>query len=92
MTTCPQCNGVGRFTSMFPLKNPHFVLDCDLCSATGKVSDEQIQWREKGSKFRDARIDRVETLRDFARRHSLDVSDVSKAERGVIDPKMLEGL
>ena len=92
MTTCPQCIGVGRFTSMFPLKNPHLSIDCDLCSATGKVSDEQIQWREKGLKLRDARIERGETLRDFARRHNIDVSDVSKAERGVIDPKILKGL
>ncbi len=90
MTTCPFCKGEKSFHMFSLMRN--FSIDCDVCDATGSISDEQLGWIERGAKLRNAHVESGVTMRNFAKRHSLDVGDLSKAERGAIDPSFLENL
>ncbi len=95
MTTCPACKGNAVFHLLFISQhglNSKSKIDCDVCGATGSISDEQLGWIERGAKPRNTRVESGVTMRDFAKRHGLDVGDLSKAERGAIDPSFLENL
>lgn len=68
------------------------IIDCDVCGTTGIVSDEQLAWIKRGKEFRDARVESGLTMRDFARNKGIDVYVLSQAERGAIEPSILEAL
>lgn len=89
---CPACNGKGRLGvfMMRPGNHGCVTIDCDVCSTTGSVSDEQLGWITRGKEFRDARVESGSTMRDSSRNRGIDVYVLSQAERGVIDPKILE--
>lgn len=91
--TCPQCNGAKHLTAFARRVSGtayYIELDCDLCQSTGAISDEQLNWVLEGEKLRQARINREETLREFAKRTGIDVGAVSKAERGCINPDIIK--
>lgn len=91
--TCPQCNGVKHivaFARKISRSQPYIKFGCDLCQSTGSISDEKVEWVQAGEKLRQARIEREETLREFAKRTGIDVGAVSKAERGCINPDIIK--
>lgn len=65
-------------------------IDCDVCNTTGSVSDEQLGWIKLGKELRDERVESGVNMRDFARNRGIDVGVLSKAERGAINPSILE--
>ncbi len=83
---CPQCRGFGVvFAAFHPIR-----LTCDMCSGTGKVTDATIQWQTLGSILKSRRLIARLGLREAARLHGIDPSNLSKMERGCICPRPLE--
>jgi hypothetical protein len=79
---CPNCNH-GRLFPLIPHKGfPAKGILCDICNGTGTLPDN-IDYRQddgkllKGERFRSGR-----TLREEATRLNIDVSELSKMERG----------
>lgn len=87
METCPQCNGFGEIVAFpRPIK-----ITCELCRGSGKVSDKKILWVKQGKILRGRRMAMGITLREAARRHKVDVGNLSRMERGVVKPKNIYG-
>lgn len=59
---------------------------CQLCSATGEISDERMIWREEGQRRRSIRLEARENMRTFALRTGIPIIAVSDAERGIQNP------
>ena len=85
--TCPECGGSGRYSML--LRQGVGTMACELCHTLGHIAGEGIEWRLKGQEFREKRVARGITIRDWARWNQLDVLTVSNAERGIIDPEVL---
>ena len=83
---CPQCKGFGIvFAAFNPIKLP-----CDMCAGSGKVGDPATQWRRLGIILKDRRLKARLGLREAARLHGIDPSNLSKMERGCICPRPLD--
>ena len=86
MVKCPQCNGFKEITDIFR----RFVLPCPLCMGKGKVANKHVLWIARGKKLRDFRLDVLGIgLREAARKFQVDASNLSKMERGIINPRNL---
>lgn len=88
---CPACGGNGKVSALI-LRNDRVAvgIDCDLCDKTGVLDEKKLEWIRLGNQYRNARIASGQTLREFSIKNNLDCGIVSKAERGVIDPSILE--
>jgi hypothetical protein len=73
------------FAAFHPIR-----LTCDMCDGTGKVADARIQWISLGHILKDRRLASKMGLREAARHHGIDPSNLSKMERGCICPRPLE--
>jgi len=81
---CDQCNGTGKI--FFRLNNKIPFIDCDICGGTGECEVNAL-WLIQGEKLHDYRIQQEITLREFASIYSIDPSNLSKMERGLIRPE-----
>jgi DNA-binding XRE family transcriptional regulator len=83
---CPECNGLGKHRGFgCPGLRP-VELGCELCGGSGQIGEEQARWRKTGERLKQARIDRLETLRRCAARLGVNPNQLSLWERGVDDP------
>ena len=94
MTGCPDCNGTGNrgLAVVCFADRPRSQITnarCPSCGGSGQVSDLRQQWAMIGEAHRKARIERLESLRECARRLRISPTALSKMERGIIDPSML---
>ena len=89
--TCPHCAGLGAHDALVHRAGSCEVrrLDCSTCRGAGKITRLQVGWIEAGRVHRDARVDRLESLRECATRLGIKAAELSAMERGAIDPSPL---
>ena len=56
--------------------------DCFECGGSGEMSEERLADYAYGQEFREARLNRGETLRECAKRLGVSASDLSAMEQG----------
>lgn len=91
---CPHCDGFGANAAFIRHANGEGSYDpalrCDLCSGTGTVSRQTINWLSVGRTHRDARVGRGESVMECARRLGLTPAALSAMEHGRADPARLK--
>jgi DnaJ-class molecular chaperone len=83
---CPDCKGVGK---TFGFGCPGFrpmELPCTNCDGTGQVDAAYVARKMEGERFRQARIERRETVRQCAIRLGVNPSKLSHYEHGRVVP------
>lgn len=86
-TKCPQCDGFGRILFAFPSSSKAAAgLPCPLCEGTGQAEGDFDIWKERGAILKEQRIAKGITLRAAAKYLSVDPSNLSKMERGLMKP------
>jgi hypothetical protein len=79
---CPRCIGRGRLYSIHGI-----TLSCDFCDGDGVVNEERLALRKIGNVCRRRRVYDLELgLRDFSELSGIDIGNISKMERGVMNP------
>lgn len=79
---CPDCKGVGK---VYGFGCPGFrpmELPCSTCDGTGQVDAAYVARKVEGERYRQARIERRETVRQCAVRLGVDPSQLSHFEHG----------
>jgi excinuclease UvrABC ATPase subunit len=85
---CWDCDGKGVvFLPFRPI--PPITLICDRCGGEGLCPKIMLEWKKEGQKYKDGRIGLGLKLRDAARFLNIDVRIISRAERGIINPSIL---
>lgn len=85
---CPDCKGKKLIGGFVNAGYGHYYgkTPCLRCQGKGDVPDEMADWAEKGAKLRQLRIKRKLSIFDAAKRLGVRSSDISRAERGMVDP------
>lgn len=84
---CPQCEGFGRVFFAFPFtRKAAEGMPCPLCAGAGTAAGEFKIWKERGALLKARRISSGLTLREAANHFSIDASNLSKMERGLMKP------
>ncbi len=91
MHECPRCYGEGDLKGFGCGPNvclKPIVLPCQLCSGTGKVDDEKLEWVKRGEAMRHKRVheEPYQTQREAARERGISVVEYSKMEQGITEP------
>lgn len=81
-SNCPQCNGFGVLFAAFY----EYSFKCDLCKGAGVIDDKKMIDIKRGHLLKVWRINQKLTLREAAKKHNIDPSNLSKMERGIIKP------
>lgn len=81
---CLQCNGLGKILVGLNKKRIPYI-ECDICNGTGKA-ERSDYWEAIGMIIKDWRIENKIGLREASRRFKIDPSNLSKMERGIINP------
>ena len=68
------------------MKGGPAILPCIDCLGTGEVADKFPEWEKRGRELFEARVARLETLRNFFLRTGVDPTLRSRQERGLEDP------
>ena len=79
---CPDCKGVGK---VYGFGCPGFrliELPCTNCEGTGQVDASYVARKIEGERFRQARLDRRETVRQCAVRLGVNPAELSHYEHG----------
>ncbi len=87
---CPSCAGKGKvygFIDYADGSGSAGEMDCSRCKGRGFVPDEQKDWIVSGEKIRKTRINWGITLRQRAKQLGISASELSKMERGEINPQ-----
>lgn len=84
---CPRCHGKGWSGPVHINRGdkPHEWrerIDCDFCSATGKIDQSKREAFELGKRLREKRIAREESLMEASKRLGLKPSELSGLETG----------
>lgn len=93
---CPQCKGIGSILPAFPsqsmieapIEELKEFFKCDMCNGNKEVSDEVNQWQIDGDILKDRRIEKRIRIGQESKLLDIDVSILSKMERGCIKPDM----
>ncbi|MDJ0827769.1 MAG: hypothetical protein QNJ16_19960 [Rhodobacter sp.] len=72
MVKCPICNGLGDWW------------DCASCQGSGLWSEERLGAWQRGRQIRAFRRERGETLAEAALRRGVSITDVARAEAGLL--------
>lgn len=85
--TCPRCKGKKWIGPVHINRGdqPHEWrerVDCDLCKAAGRITEDQREAIELGKRLRQKRVDREESLMEGAKRLGLKPSELSGLETG----------
>lgn len=83
LPTCPNCSGHGTIMTFHGVN----LGKCDMCLGTGKATHNQMEWRKQGEAMKEIRISERITLREASQRLGISTIDLSKMERGVIEPR-----
>ncbi len=81
--TCPQCNGFKVLLTF----HGQSLGKCDMCEGVGIMPEHVSRWHPYGERIKAERIYRRLTLRAAAKLLGLDASNLSKMERGIIQPR-----
>lgn len=90
MKICKQCDGFGEIFSrpiLIAGKVSSASIKCDMCNGTGKIEDIKLLWIAQGKKLKELRLSKNVSLRAAAIKLNVDASNLSKMERGIIQPK-----
>ena len=88
--TCWDCNGTGIRCPA--AGNTSFRdIPCDRCGETGTVPAYMRQWAEWGELIRNRRRAMEFGLMDWAKMNGYDLVALSRAERGILDPRQFHG-
>lgn len=80
---CHQCGGTGK---VFLRPNAKIrYIDCEICCGSGVMKKYNL-WQIQGKLIKDWRISNNISLREFAKEHLVDPSNLSKMEYGIIKP------
>ena len=83
LVSCWSCNGTG-VGAFFKREIP-----CQRCDGTGECPEIMKEWQSLGDLYKAERIQNRFPLRLWAEKIGCDVNDLSRAERGLIDPRTL---
>lgn len=87
MIQCWDCGGAGVFSAK---RNTAGVdIQCDRCGGAGKCPAIMREWQLLGAAYAEDRQRNDRSLREEAKLRGYDVVTLSKAERGIIDPRTL---
>ena len=95
LAQCPDCRGKGTISAFVDWEGGGEFREgirCHGCGGTGRVTAQRIIWRGAGKQHRDARVARMESLRDCAARLGVSAVELSDIERGRADPARLDGV
>ena len=84
MITCPECKGKKQVVIFFCTYPGMGVVPCHVCDGKGTIENEQLKMKEFGEQVKADRIKRKVLLRDEAKRLNIDVTKLSKLERGLL--------
>jgi len=91
---CPKCGSKGEVevVGLFCLRpddgcDSARLLLCPDCFGTGEVDDRVTEWKVAGAAMRAERLARGMTLRAEAARRGITASELSRMERGLVEPK-----
>jgi hypothetical protein len=80
---CPNCRGTGRLYPAIPHKGfPACGIACDICSGAGILPEDVEYIPEEGKLLKGSRYRSGRTLKAESERLGMDVSELSKRERG----------
>lgn len=90
---CPDCGGNKKIYGYAkPIKGsckPRMV-NCFRCKGNGEVPNEMNEWIKEGQKVKDFRLLKNMTLREYAKKAAMTVYDLSQAENGYVDPRLIK--
>jgi|GEM_PF-2266230 len=86
--TCPECHGNSTSTAIVCGTQGCRTVSrkCPVCQGRGHVSEERARLWIRGQMLRKDRLMRQETLRQAARRMGITEVELSKMERGIVEP------
>lgn len=87
--TCWSCNGTGIAATFLTPKRTVGRLTCDRCQGTGQCPEIMREWEKLGRELKADRLQTRTPLRDRAKAMGVTASQLSKAERGITDPRLL---
>lgn len=89
---CWECDGTGilQMLAFEKKKVAGIEIECERCEGSGGVPQEMERWVERGKKLKEKRIGMRINLHKFADQLECLPIDLSKAERGIVDPKDME--
>ena len=89
LVSCWSCGGTG--IGAFAHADTSFSeIQCDRCQGTGQCPEKMREWEAIGGLIREDRLKSECTLRDRAHKKGWSAYDLSRAERGIIDPYSLK--
>ncbi len=81
---CPNCTN-GKLLPFLPgNKDPKGTI-CDICDGTGDKPNNLLYNPKLGEKFRNERLDKGKSLREWAKEKGISVIKLSRAERGYFE-------
>lgn len=80
--TCIDCGGEGKFLNFHKIDIP-----CFRCEGKKTHPAIQVEWKKRGDEHHQWRIKNRESLRNCAIRMGIDVTLLSSAELGLINPE-----
>ncbi len=87
---CPQCRGKGEMKGIGCGEGGcrPVTMSCELCTGTGRISEEKLEWVARGETMRQKRVfGRVyRSLSTEAESRGISVVTLSKMESGIIEP------
>ena len=83
LQTCPGCHGRGGHPIPF---TGGVLAECDVCEGAKHITLERLQRWQHGRKLRELRLRRGYGLTDAAQMMGISAGDLSRIERGVMDP------
>lgn len=90
---CPRCNGARTSAAFISLADGSSryapALPCSLCKGVGTVGAQAAAWFYVGRAHYEARVARMESVRECAKRLSVSPSELSAMEHGRADPARL---
>ncbi len=86
---CPRCRGDGGYHAIVTRATgcTEEYLQCHLCAGAGRISDEVVEWLKVGSEHRNQRVERLESLRECAKRLGISAALLSAMETGRQRPR-----
>ena len=89
---CWDCDGTGilQMLAFEKKKVAGIEIECERCDGSGKVPQDMERWVERGKKLKEKRIGMRINLHKFAEQLQCLPIDLSKAERGIVDPREME--
>lgn len=89
LVSCWDCNSTG-ILALARFNTDGVEIPCDRCNGTGECPAVMREWQLLGAAYKEDRRRNERTLREEAKLRGYGVVELSKAERGIIDPCTLK--